>query len=193
MTRLQTTTSRRSRHDARHGGHGHDGLSQRHDARGRRGHDDGRAHRITKRRRRRRAGGSGCARVRRLSTTARPQDRRSETPSRRASAVDNGVMNAQTSVIAEDVTFPTIDPDTCARAAQWRTRQCCLGLLRADNRHRHHRRGRRRDCRGLSGKRDDVRQAVYRSRQMDRGADAAVGSRRYLRRRRQEKKTAGQS
>ena len=87
-------------------------------------------------------------------------------------------MNAQTSVLAEDVTFPAIDPDTRTRTAQWRTRQCCLDLLRADIRHRHHRRGRRRDRRGLSGERHDVRQAVYRSRQVDRNADAAVGSRR---------------
>ena len=47
--------------------------------------------------------------------------------------------------------------------------------------------------RSLAGERDDVRQAVYRSRQMDRESDAAVGSGRHVRRRRQQGEAARQS
>ena len=56
--------------------------------------------------------------------------------------------------------------------------------------HRRHRRDG--DGRSVAGERDDLRQAVHDSRQVEGGADAAVGRRRHLRRVRQQGQSAGE-
>ena len=175
MTRLQTRLRDERGMTLVMVGHGHGRVPQRHDARGRRRHADGRAHRIAERGRRRRAGRRGGARVRRLR---RPQRHRpgGTNAIAAATAADNGVMNAPGVGARRGRDVSGDRSGARARAAQQRTRQSALDVLRADVRHRHRRRRRRSDRRGLARQRHDVRQAVYRSRQVDRDADAAVGS-----------------
>ena len=109
-----------------------------------------------------------------------------------ATATDNGMMNRQVSVLPEDVTFP-VHSDTRARAAQHRARKPAFHLHRSDVRHQHRRHGSGRHSRGLAGERDDLREAVHRSRQVDRAADAAVGPGRHIRCVRQQRESAGRS
>ena len=108
-----------------------------------------------------------------------------------AAATNNKVMAGVVSVNAADVEFP-LDPAGRADARQGHgaphgvARQSGLDADCAVLRDRHRRHRRHRDRRGLAGQRDDLREAVHRSRSLEGEADAALGRRRHLRRVRQQ-------
>ena len=113
-------------------------------------------------------------------------------------ARENQVIGAQVSVTPPDVTFPARahgpeQPREGPRVPQRRARQPgghADGPVLRRHRREHPGRGHRG---GLAGQRDDLRQALHDSRQVDRASDAALGSGRHVRDARHSRQPAGQS
>ena len=93
----------------------------------------------------------------------------------RRARTSNDVISAQVSVQPGDVTFPTVarrpeQPRARARLPHRRARQPAADADGQLLRRQHGQHRRRRHRRSLAGQRDDVRQAVHDSRQVDREA-----------------------